>query len=90
MGDARIGGSFSEDVPTAWAKSHHHRFEQLLDTGFLSDLQICVGEKVFHAHKIIVATGSKILYEKVCKNESGKYIVQEDVDPVIFHAFLKV
>ncbi len=72
--------------------SHHQdRFHKLLSSGFLSDLEIKVKSKLFRAHKLIIATGSPFLYEKICQaSSSSKFVVKDDVDPDTFDAFLKV
>jgi hypothetical protein len=71
-----------------WTKSHQGRFEKLLETGFLSDLEIIVGDVIFHAHKLIVAIGSPILYEQIVIQAGAG--IHVDVQPRIFYKFLKV
>lgn len=80
-------------IHSHWEQSHIGRFERLLDTGFLSDVQFRVGsgsyEKVYKAHTLIIAAGSPVLYDEV-KKSNGKTIVIDNTEPNIFHIFLKV
>lgn len=91
LSDAIItNGSSSKNVQS-WSASHQGRFKNLFQTGFLSDLKISVGDKIYQVHKILIATGSPKLYQEVMeKSVSGIFYIDELVQPDAFYIFLKV
>lgn len=84
----------TQETDYTWDKGHKFRMENLLDTGFLSDIVLEVGhqKRPMKAHRLILQAGSPEMYKKINKLEKGEDVVLSipNVDYDSFILFLKV
>jgi len=63
------------------------QFGVLLDSGAFSDITFSVRGQKFHAHKLVLATRSKLFLTEIVngteKNEDGEIVVN-DIEPKVF------
>ena len=62
----------------------------LYNSGYMTDVNINVGDKQFKAHKLILGSSSEYFNKLFSDNSDLKEINIDDVDPDLFENFLKV